>query len=67
MEEKLMPRKKMTQEELEEKAFNSLMNSVQIMYHQALENQLITGRLKAVNGLLTLMIEDLNKREEVIK
>ena len=62
-----MPRKKMTQEELEEKAFNSLMNSVQIMYHQALENQLITGRLKAVNGLLTLMIEDLNKREEVIK
>ena len=64
MEERLMPRKKMTQEELEEKAFNSLINSVQTMYHQALENQLITGRLKAVNGLLTLMIEDLNKREE---
>ena len=59
-----MPRKKMTQEELEEKAFTSLMNSVQTMYHQALENSLITGRLKAVNGLLTLMIEDLNKREE---
>jgi len=59
-----MPKQKMTQEDKEEKAFDDLIKTMQIMYHQALKNSIVTGRLKAANGFLTLMVEDLLKREE---
>ena len=62
-----MPRQKMTQEDKEQKAYDDLIKVMQTMYKYASKSKTGFSKFKLAYKFSTYMIEDLNKREEVIK
>ena len=62
-----MPRQKMTDEDREGKAFNDLIKVMQTMYKHASKSKTGFGKLRVASKFLNIMVEDLEKKEEVIK
>ena len=60
-------RPKSTQEDREQKAFNDLIKVMQTMYKHAAKSKTGFSKLKMASKFLNIMVEDLEKKEEVIK
>jgi hypothetical protein len=61
-----MPRQKMTQEDKEQKAYDDLIKVMQTMYKYAAKSKTGFSKFKLAYKFSTYMIEDLDKKEEVI-
>ena len=59
-------RPKSTQEDREQKAFNDLIKVMQTMYKHAAKSKTGFSKFKLAYKFSTYMIEDLDKKEEVI-
>ena len=60
-------RPKSTQEDREQKAFNDLIKVMQTMYKHAAKSKTGFSKLRVASKFLNIMVEDLEKKEEVIK
>jgi len=61
-----MPRQKMTELDKESKAFDDLIKVLQTMYKHAAKSKTALSKFKVAYKFSTYMIEDLEKKEEVI-
>ena len=60
-------RPKSTQEDREQKAFNDLIKVMQTMYKHAAKSKTGFSKLRVASKFLNIMVEDLEKPEEVSK